>query len=464
MKFILSIFLCILGLITKAQYAHTYNVGTGSGNLTVDGNVTTFLPGSLIVIAPGSYGTINIQNLTSETVENGNGAVIMDGGNGTNNYAGINMTSCNTTHITRNPAIASTVPYGFICQNNNYRPTAISNRNMFDTLEWIEYYNIGDYVIYFSSSTSYVWDGTDATVQGKGLSLKNLLFDSCSATCIEMPGSLSTSAVTNLQRGTEFGYINFRWCDGGDLVFCQPIDQYTIHDCIGWQINNDNDDDNGLFHMVGNGDFYRNYFHEYQGHIIRMWTLSYGAIPEIDSVYDNISDSSYKYSPYEWQSTAGLNIPAAPNTTYVNIRLNNNTHGDLNYSHQTSFDACLVDNYSMPAGATIQAKNNLLFNTFTSNGIAGRMYQFTQTGTDTTKNWYYTSATNAGFNISTLYLTSTSPVINAGIPGFLLYPYDYHGVAFNISSPSIGAVQSYSSSPILAPNSFPRHHKKIIIE
>lgn len=426
---------------TPKTYAHTYNVGSGTGSLTIDGNVTTFIPNSLIVVAPGTYQTINIQNLTGETVENGNGAVIMTGGI----YAGINFTNCSNDTITRNPAIASTVAYGFTTQNNTYRPTAISGVNKNMVFSYLSYSNIGDYTIHITASPLLTWDGTDATLQGENLQFLYCSFDQCNGMPFQIDGNVTTTGVTGLQKGLEFGYCSFTNCNSGDLCFAGAADQYSIHDNTFSNDNATNNNDNGLFHMVGNGNFFRNYSNNYQGHTIRMWTISFGTTPETCLVYDNVAIGSRKYSPFEWQSTVGDNVPSAPNTTYVNIRLNNNIGGDLNTSQSTAFGACLVDNYGMPAGSTQEVYNNLLFNAFNSGGTAGQIFQFSDGTLQATAtqqgNLYESSASAAGFNEVTLSLASGSPAYNAGIPGHLIISTDYHNVLFTAASPTIGSIQ-----------------------
>jgi hypothetical protein len=197
--------------------------------------------------------------------------------------------------------------------------------------------------------------------------------------------------------------------------------------------------------MVGNGDFYQNYAVNYQGHLIRMWTISFGNTPENCLVYNNISFGSRKYSPFEWQSTEGLNVVVAPNTTFCNIKISNNTAGNLNTSQTTSFDACLVDNYSMPIGSTQEVYNNLLYNTFAGSGKGNRFFQWSSSADEAqlTKfgNKYFSSATNAGFEEANLILTTSSPAKNAGVSGHLIKSLDFHQLPFNASNPSIGAVQ-----------------------
>ena len=425
-------------------YAHTYTLGTGSGNLTIDGKATSYIAHSLIVITPGNYGTINIQNLTGETIENGNGAVVMDGSSNTS--AGINFTNCSNDTITRNPAAASTVPYGFTCQNNTYRPTTISGVNQNMLFEYIAYNNIGDYTIHISDATNtQTWDGTNNTLQGQNLKFLYCSFNNCNGGPMQIDGSVTASAVTGLQQGLEIGYCTFTNTSSGDLVFGGAVDQYSIHDNTLTNINATNNNDNGLFHMIGNGNYFRNYANNYQGHVIRMWTISFGSTPETNLVYDNVSIGSRKYSPFEWQSTMGDNIASAPNTTYVNIRLNNNIGGDLNTSQSTAFDAALVDNYSMPAGSTQEVYNNMLFNTFTSNGAAGRLFQWSSPDVETSLhgqgNMYSANSSAAGFNETTLSLVSNSPAYNAGVAGHLIIPTDYHNVAFIAANPTIGAIQ-----------------------
>lgn len=432
----------LVAATSDATATATYNVGTGSGSLTIDGKTKAYAAGSVIVIKAGTYQTINVQNLTSVTIENGTGTVVMDGTS--DMYAGINFTNCTSVTVTRNPAIVSTSPYGFVIQNVSYRPTTISGINTNLSLEYLSYKNIGDYTIHVTAPTLTQWTGSTSTLQGQNLRLIACNFNGCNAGALQVEGSVTTSAVTGLQKGLEIGWCTFENINSGDVCFAGAVDQYYIHDNVLTNINTTNNDDNGLFHFIGNGSFIRNRATSYQGHMIRMWTLSFGTTPETCLVYDNVGIGSRKYSPFEWQSTAGLNIAAAPNTTYVNIKLCNNTAGDLNTSHDASFGACLVDNYGMPAGSTQEVYNNLLFNAYNAGGT-GKIFQFTASITALVLvnqgNLYETSSTTAGLNESALILATTSPAKNKGVSGWLLYADDFHNLPFHSPNPSIGAIE-----------------------
>jgi len=432
---------------TVESYSQIYNVGAGTGDLTIDGNSATYTDNSLIVIAPGVYGTINIQNInpaTKITIKNGKGVVAMDGGNyagGTQNiYAGLNYSNCSNLLISGN---GSADNFGFYIHDNSYRPTSISGTNKNVTLQYFSYKNIGDYpVIVYGSGA--VWNGTDASVKNMGLKFLGNKFDNCNGTT-QLGGQVTTTQVTDLTRNIEFAYNQWTNCNAGNLVFAGATDAMNIHDNTFTNINPTNNNDNGLFHIIGNSNFYRNYAKSYQGHMIRLWSLSFGATPADCLIYDNISIGSRKYSPFEWQSTEGLNVVAAPNTTFVNIKLNNNTAGNLNYEQDPGFGACLVDNYGMPAGSTQEVFNNMLYDTFTATGIPHRIFQFSDAALQATavanKNIYFTDATAAGFNETTLKLVNKSPAKNKGLSGHLIDPLDYHRLPFNPATPSIGAVQ-----------------------
>jgi len=432
---------------TVESYSKIYNVGAGTGDLTIDGNTATYVDNSLIVIAAGKYGTINIQNInpaTKITIKNGKGIVVMDGGNyaggAQNLYAGLNYSNCSNLLISGN---GSKDDFGFYIHDNVYRPTSIAGTNKNVTLQYFSYKNIGDYpMIVYGSNT--VWNGTDESVKNMGLKFLHNKFDGCGGT-IQLVGRVTATQVTDLTKNIEIGYNQWANCDAGILLFAGATDAMKIHDNVFTNINATNNNDNGFFLIIGNTNFYRNYAKSYQGHLIRLWSLSFGATPANCLIYDNIAIGSRKYSPFEWQSTEGLNLPAAPNTTYVNIKLSNNTAGDLNYEQDAGFGASLVDNYAMPAGSTQEVYNNMLYNTFTATGISHRIFQFSdaalQSQAVANKNIYYADDTAAGFNTTTIKLTSKSPAKNKGISGHLIDPLDFNGVPFNAAAPSIGAVQ-----------------------
>ncbi|MFD0749776.1 hypothetical protein ACFQZS_06460 [Mucilaginibacter calamicampi] len=432
---------------TQEIFSQVYNVGTGKGNLTIDGNSATYVENSLIVITAGTYGTINIKNInpqTKITIKNGDGIVEMDGGNyagGTKNLgAGLNYSNCSNLVISGN---GSKDEFGFYIHDNLYRPTSISGTNKNVTLQYFSYKNIGDYPIALNAGGT-VWNGTDASIKNMGLKFLRNKFDNCDGTT-QLGGQVTTTGVTDLSKNIEFGYNQWTNCNAGHLVFAGAADAMSIHDNTFTNINPTNNNDNGFFLVIGNTNFYRNYAKNYQGHMIRLWSLSFGATPANCLIYNNIALGSRKYSPFEWQSTMGLNVAAAPNTTYVNIKLINNTAGDLNYEHDAGFGACLVDNYVMPAGSTQEVYNNMLFNTYTPSGIQHRIFQFSdatiQAKAVANKNIYYGDDAAAGFNKTILILTNSSAAKNKGLAGHLIDLLDYNKLPFNVLAPSIGAVQ-----------------------
>lgn len=456
--YLFLLFVCI-SLSSKA-YTTIYNVGTGSGTLTIDGSLTSYAAGSLIIIASGTYSYITIQNLSNETIENGNGEVDFSG-TGT----GLSFSNLTNDSITRNPWIATSCPYGFVHYNNTYRATSISGQNSNVVFQWVRYREIGDDNIY-SSGTQITWANTDATVQDINIHFLNLRFDSCGGSPFQITGTLTTSVIAGLWKNIEFGNIIFIYSDAGDLCYAQPISHYNVHNCSFISCNPFNNDDNGLFHMIGTGNFNYNYAKDCQGHMIRMWTITIGTTPVWDTVFGNIYTGSRKYSQFEWQSTVGDNIPVAPGTTYTNVLMCNNTAGDLNYIQDGSFDAVLVENYGMPTGAQEIVFNNALYNTYAPNK-GPRFFQFQPINpaeTDSSRDWYFSNSALAGFDTVANYLIPGSPLYNAGAPGYLAFPTDFNGYNFNASTPSIGAVQTTGPVIPTTPNSFPRHHRKLIIQ
>lgn len=436
----------IITATPQPNYSQIYTVGIGSGDLTLDGNVDTYDDNSLILILPGTYGTITFQNInpaTMITIKNGSGVVRMDGGDyeggNENIYAGLNFNNCSNLLISGN---GSNDEFGFYIHDNRYRTTEISGVNRNVTMQYFLYENIGDYSIHVTGNNT-IWDGTDDSIDNYNLKFLRNRFNNCNGSSV-LDGFVTTTAVYDLTKMIEFGYNEWINCDSGNLVFVGATDQIDIHDNIFSNINITNNNDNGCFMFTGNGNFYRNYANSYQGHVLRLWSLSFGTTPEDCLIYDNICIGSRKYSPFEWQSTVGENVKDAPNTTYVNIKLCNNTGGNLNYEQNTSFDACLIDNYGMPTGSTQEVYNNMLYNTFTSNGIAHRIYQFSDSTVESQaiadKNIYYADNVIAGFNEILLSLSSNSPAKDAGLSGHLIYPLDYHNKPFNASNPSIGGI------------------------
>lgn len=473
MKWILTLFL-LFGGLAEAQftthgrrgmvlsgdsvtYSHVYNVGSGSGDLTIDGNATSYMDNSIILIAPGTYGTISISNLnptTKITVRNGNGTVIMDGMNRAgltpNLFAGVDFTNCNKVLFTGDGKAGTT--YGFQVIDQSYQPTDIDGVNKNITMQYVSYDNVSNYIISITNSSHVVWDNTDATVIAYNLKFLHLSFTNGTGQPFNFSqGAITTSSITNLHKFIEIASCNISSMDGGDMIYMGASDRYSVHDCQFINVNLTNNNDNGMVHAIGSGDFYNNYLSNCQGHAIRWWSTSFGTTPYTCKAYNNIYIGSRKYSPFEWQSTQiddvgtpNDNVAKGPNTTYCNFIVANNTGGNLNYEHHTEFDACLVDNYHLATGSSVVVVNNLLYNTFTSNNTAGRMFQFppmSDPNYSIITNNYEADNTAAVFNETTLVLGALSPEKNAGTSGHLQSSTDYHKIAWNVSTPSIGAVQ-----------------------
>src|SRR5690606_7531489 len=242
---------------------------------------------------------------------------------------------------------------GFVVKNNNYRAVEIDETINNFSLQYAAFENIGDYVIsypyyavYTSNSNSYV----------ENLSFSHI---DCRNTgpFFVGGGSIENGYVDGVVKNLEIAFLDFRDSPGvGSVVRMGAVEAYDIHDNVVSNINSANTNHNGVFMMIGNGNFYNNIITNHQGNALRAWTFTLGTQPKDVLIYNNIVYNTLKYSAIELQSFDAL--ISGGNTTYANAKVFNNTCGRMNTSRD--WDGVVVDIYSLKGGKC-EVFNNLAF-------------------------------------------------------------------------------------------------------
>ncbi|RZJ75658.1 MAG: hypothetical protein EOO47_19510 [Flavobacterium sp.] len=123
-------------------------------------------------------------------------------------------------------------------------------------------------------------------------------------------------------------------------------------------VNSQQGNHNGIFHVVGNGKFFDNTCTNHQGNMVRAWTCSI-TTPGTLEIYNNVVWNSSRYGAFEIQVPPSMKSMGAFKPI-VSAMVYNNTVGLLNTGRPKYFEGRLLDLYN--AYTTIQVYNNLLFN------------------------------------------------------------------------------------------------------
>ncbi|WP_214226802.1 hypothetical protein [Pedobacter sp. B4-66] len=408
----------------------TIIVGTGSGNLVINGATLKLGCGDRIKITKGAYKSINIQNIQST---DGCPIMIINGGlvELKGNNAIMNLTNLKNVIIsgTGDP----TIKYGFQFHDNAYRSILISRPYNNATIQNASFKNIKDWVIIYNNQNT-KYDGTEASYS-KNLKFLNIYAEN-TARLINFPGSAEWGAMNGLIKGLEIANLEYNNSPTvGSIAWVGNVEDYSIHHNRVNNINSANNEHNGIFQMMGNGKFYNNYISNHQGNAIRAWCYSIGTTKKEILIYNNIVVNSRKYSAFEVQT-----VPAyvTSGLTYVNVKVFNNTCGNLNTTKQ--WYGNLVDVYSLQGG-TCQVFNNIGFNFPASNPFNKTINQQGVTKSEDLGNLYFATSNDVGFSSQTTWrLNSNSKAKNKGRAHYLVVR-DYYETLRNAISPSYGAVE-----------------------
>jgi hypothetical protein len=408
---------------TPVTYSKTYDLGTGSGNLTINGSSLTLEGNVLIKIKGGNYKAIDIKNIQSVsgsvTIQN-DGLVEMNSGQ-------MRLENLNNVKISGNGT--SGIEKGFVFKDNVYRPIEVDGTLDNFTLQYASFKNIGDNV--FTYKYDKVYDGSRSSYSEN---LKFLNID-CENTgqFISGSGSVENGLIKGYIKNIEIAYITFKnSADVGSIVWLGNVENYDVHHNVVNNINTTNNNHNGIFLLNGNGRFHNNKISNHQGNAIRAFSFTVGSTPKDVLIYNNIVVNSRKYSAFEVQSFS--NTIVAGKTTFVNAIVFNNTCGNLNLSKD--WQGNLVDIYSLQGGKCT-VYNNLAFNLPAPYVIAGQVADLVPTAYN---NFYYNSSKDAGIiDEIDFKLSYSSPAKSKGIVSSIA-DKDFYGNPRN-STPSVGAVE-----------------------
>jgi len=340
-----------------------YDLGTGSGSLTIDGSTLKLATNSLIKIKGGTYTTLTIKNLTGTAAKpiniKNDGKVFITNVLNTQNITNVIIAGDN------NPDIQ----YGFNFNNISYRAIVMAGKMNGVTLKSMSFVNVIDYTIYGdkSNGSSLAYTGTAAS-RTEGFKILNCLFEN--AGTIVFGGRLdrNTGEDTGLFKDVEIANNIFQNSPNvGQVCNFYNVQDFDIHHNVVNNINQNRTNHNGVFYMEGNGKFHHNKLTNYQGNSIRLNLYSRGSTPVTVEIYHNLCYNTSKYGGFELQMFDKQIYPGK--STYANAKVYNNTVGKMNTSGD--WEGQVLDLYN--TGGTLEYYNNLGFDLKTDKGAIGNM-------------------------------------------------------------------------------------------
>lgn len=333
------------------QPGSTIELGTGSGDLTIDGNDATVKGKSLIIVKAGTYGVVSIKNINGAVnapvfIKNG-GQVTIRGALNTENITNVTIAGDNVQGI----------QYGFNIHDVSYRAMTLTGKMSGVTLKNLSFKNVGDYVIY-ADLAKQTYQGT-AETRTERFKILNSKFDNASG--IQFSGTFSSSEDKGFLKDLEIAHNTIVNSNGGVFAFFPNVQDYDIHHNIADNLNPTNNNHNGIFQMIGNGKFHDNKFTNYQGNMIRAWVFSRGNSPSTIEFYNNIAFNTRTYGAFEIQGFDRYIVSGK--STFVNAKVYNNTVGKMNTSKQ--WVGVILDLYNY--GGTLEFYNNLGFDLYRDN-------------------------------------------------------------------------------------------------
>lgn len=142
----------------------------------------------------------------------------------------------------------------------------------------------------------------------------------------------------------------------GSGVYVNLAEDFEISNNIINNVNSQNSNHNGIFHVKGNGKIFNNKVTNHSGNAVRSWLFSITKPNSYVEIYNNIVYNSERYSAFEVQVTPGIKQTASFKPAHAKIY--NNTVGKMN-SGAEYYEGRIVDIYQ--TYGDVQVYNNLYF-------------------------------------------------------------------------------------------------------
>eukprot|EP01118_Nematostelium_gracile_P009918 TRINITY_DN3368_c0_g2_i1.p1 TRINITY_DN3368_c0_g2~~TRINITY_DN3368_c0_g2_i1.p1 ORF type:complete len:368 (+),score=-1.43 TRINITY_DN3368_c0_g2_i1:170-1273(+) len=299
--------------------AKIYNVGNGAGELMIDGANYICDQNIVIIIKAGTYKKITLSNLIGSKEKR---IYITNGGEVKISEV---MRTSNLKNVTLTGDNLNGSEYGFKFQNIPYRAIIMEGKIDGVTLKNLSFRNVTDFSIIGGKGNgmNFPYKGTRDT-RSEDLKVLNCWFENAGS--IIFGGALDgeSGEDSGFFKNVEISYNIFKDSKNvASVCYISNVQDYNIHHNIVNNINQLNNNHNGVFWMQGNGKFHHNKLTNYQGNAIRAWLYSRGSKPSTVEIYQNICYNTTKYGAFELQSFKRNIVNGT--STYANARVYNNT-------------------------------------------------------------------------------------------------------------------------------------------
>lgn len=365
-----------------SQTEKSIELGTGSGDLIIDGNDERLKDKSLILIKSGIYNAISIKNL------NGNlDAPIFIKNSGQVTIRGI-MYIDNVINVSIAGDHVDGMTYGINLHNISYKAIILKGELIGLTLSNLSFKDVEDYVIFIETSN----DGETVETRKERIKILNCRFENTGG--IQFESHLDSDEDKEFLKDFEFANNIIENSNPGNFVYLDNVQDYDIHHNSINNLNAHHNQHNGVFLLIGNGTFHHNKFTDYQGNMIRAWVFSRGNAPSTVEIFNNIAYNSRKYGAIEIQGFDRYIISGK--TTFANAKVYNNTVGKMNTSKD--WEGVILDLYNY--GGTLEYYHNLGFDLNLSKPITDMINNMSDTEIiKNINNKYFGSASDAVFDI-----------------------------------------------------------------
>jgi len=189
------------------------------------------------------------------------------------------------------------------------------------------------------------------------------------------------------------------------------VEDYEVSNNVVNNVNksdnypNGNNNHNGIFHLNGNGKFFKNKITNHQGNGLRAWLFSITKPASVE-IYDNIIYNSTRYSAFELQVPPYMEVLASFKP--ADAKIYNNTTGKLNTGQPKYYEGRIVDIYQ--THGNVEVYNNLYFNML-DNEVSLNQSNPKDTKVKESNNLYFKNAADAILDL--VNFKSKSPGVGA---------------------------------------------------
>lgn len=304
-------------------------IGDGSGQIIIENTKNVDY-----TIAPGTYWNITVINTENVSISGLNKVKINQGDMKLSNVNNVTIANLSIENWSQNAVIISE-------SANNLKLDNISFKNITNTVITMK-----NEVKYNGSKESY----------SENIVLNNIKAENI-GTLFGSNGGLKNDGYYGLIKGFKLTNSSIKNSPIlSNAIYLSLGEDYEISNNTVDNVNSQNNNHNGIFHVIGNGKIFGNKVTNHQGNAVRAWLASITKAGVVE-IYNNIVYNSTRYGAFELQVTPWMYELASFKP--ANAKVYNNTAGKLNTGTPKYFEGRLLDLYN--TYGTLEIFNNLSF-------------------------------------------------------------------------------------------------------